>query len=325
MWEGIAGAGVSGLFGIATSAINNAMAKEREKEARAENYKYNEMAADNADARTRALYADIQSPEALRRQYKEAGLSPSLMFGAGGASGATPANGAEGAGASGISPTTYGVNMLDAAQAALLVAQKKKVEAETNTINGDNERGRAEIESIITNTTNTALKNVWQEYSNTLAMLETSFEASTLDSHIERFITETNKLKEELRSAKVKAEIDEKSEQDILTYIKERNRNLVADRILKASQKALNEIHGELAKHQITLTDEQCRDLVSQIETRSEQVKINRDTLNQEIKEWAVKNGLWTNENTSYWEVLLKNLASEHTQDLIVKIFTELK
>lgn len=57
-------------IGLITGAINRRL-----------NYKYNEMAAENADKRTRALYNDIYSPKALLGQYAEAGLSPSLMFG----------------------------------------------------------------------------------------------------------------------------------------------------------------------------------------------------------------------------------------------------
>ena len=51
------------------------------------NYGYGEMAADNAQARTKALYSELFSPEAKVKQLKEAGLSVGMMYGQGGVGG----------------------------------------------------------------------------------------------------------------------------------------------------------------------------------------------------------------------------------------------
>lgn len=114
---------------IASAAINNYGANYRTQQDRKENYMYGEMAAENADRRTRALYSDFYSPEALLRQYKETGLSPSLMFG--GTPGQGGMAGAQGTGASGPTTPFYGVSGLEAAQIANIMAdtQKKKEEA----------------------------------------------------------------------------------------------------------------------------------------------------------------------------------------------------
>lgn len=55
---------------IGTTAFNNMLAEDREHYARYENYRYGEMAALNADQRTRALYNDLQSPKAIMNQLK---------------------------------------------------------------------------------------------------------------------------------------------------------------------------------------------------------------------------------------------------------------
>lgn len=136
-----------GLVNAGAGVISNFLAKWREEEARRENYKYGEMAADAADARTRALYNDLQSPYALLQQYKAAGLSPAAMY-AGSGGGAVP-QGAQSNGAAGVSPTTYGINPMEGAQVALLEAQTRKLNAESDTIEGKNERGQNEIAQIL--------------------------------------------------------------------------------------------------------------------------------------------------------------------------------
>lgn len=139
------GAATVGAGGtILGSLLNNDLARRREAEARRENYKYNEMSADNADRRTRALYSDFYSPQALMRQYQEAGLSPSLMFGGtpgqGGMSGAQAASSA-------VQPTTFGVDITKGLELGLMAAQVKKLNAETQNIETDT--ARADIQKGI--------------------------------------------------------------------------------------------------------------------------------------------------------------------------------
>lgn len=141
----IIGAGINAGMG----ALNNQWAAERAREDRAENYKYGEMAATNADTRTRALYNDFYSPSALARQYKEAGLSPSIMFG--GTPGQGGASGASAAGAASVSTPFMPMSLLEGAQIANLNAQTDKVKAETKNIDKDTEL--KEIERIMSEMT----------------------------------------------------------------------------------------------------------------------------------------------------------------------------
>ena len=124
------GAGIQGIFNLATSGINNAMAEKREAKAREENYKYGEMAADAADTRTRNLYEDLYSPAAKMNQIRDAGLSPALFGDIAGAGGAGQA-GAQGSGASGVNPHTYGVDPISMADIHLKESQAKNLDADT--------------------------------------------------------------------------------------------------------------------------------------------------------------------------------------------------
>lgn len=136
---------MSALYGLASAAIggglgffNNLFGARSAEEARAENYEYNEMAAQNADTRTRELYKDIYSPQALLKQYKEAGLSPSVMFG--GTPGQGGNSGAQGGGAAGTATPYMPISLLEGAQLKQIMAETEKTKAETANINVDTER-----------------------------------------------------------------------------------------------------------------------------------------------------------------------------------------
>lgn len=132
---GALGSAAQTLGGIAASSYNNEQLHNLTAQDRELNYKYNEKSAENADIRQRMLYHDLYSPKAQLQQIKEAGLSPSLMYGGagGGGGGATP-HGAQGNGANGLQ-TGYspiqGLNALDAAQIGLITAETQKTKAET--------------------------------------------------------------------------------------------------------------------------------------------------------------------------------------------------
>ena len=293
-----AGAAVNSSFGILSSYLSNKWAAQREAQARAENYEYNEKAAVNADTRTRLLYNDLYSPQAQMQQIKAAGLSPSMFYGD--MAGISGQAGAQGAGATGISPTSYGINPIDFAAIAKMNAETAKIKEETNTIAGTNERGAAEIKQIVENTNNTALKNVWQEYQNALSEIELGINASLEETKIKNYVLQTEYLAHITDSAEAKAEIDKKSVNTILKYLEERNKNIVADTLLKKTEKVLKE-------HQINLTDVQIDDLKSQINVREAQLNINHDWLEKQVEQWSIQNRLTEKLNNAQ----IKKLVSE--------------
>ena len=116
------------------SGINNLLGLGIGNYNREENYYYSERQAENADKRTRALYADLYSPQALMQQYKKAGLSPSLMFG--GTPGQGGMSGAQGASAA-VQTPYMPMSLLEAAQIKQLEAETEKTKAEASNINQD--------------------------------------------------------------------------------------------------------------------------------------------------------------------------------------------
>ena len=97
------------------------------------NYDLGEQAANNADARARAIYTDFNSPEARVKQLEDAGLSTSLMYGSGGGGGgiaaATTASQGSGAGGQqGENPQGY----MEGAQLGLMLAQIRNLNADAD-------------------------------------------------------------------------------------------------------------------------------------------------------------------------------------------------
>lgn len=187
--SGITGNIVSGLFGLATTGINNAIAAERAREDRRENYMYGEMAAENADARTRALYNDFYSPKALMEQYKAAGLSPSLMFG--GTPGQGGTTGAQGTGGAGIQTPFMPISLVETAQAAQLFAQTEKTKAETKEI--QTETNIKKLEEELKELSNSTYKDTWNilnsrwedQHGNQTSLFEMADKHYTFESFLE--------------------------------------------------------------------------------------------------------------------------------------------
>lgn len=99
------------------------------------NYKYNEMAADNADKRQRALYEDYLSYKAQVRMMRDAGLSPALMYGGAGAGAGSMPSGASG-GASG-GATGVGMGQLSMPDLASIGAQSELIQSQVNKNNAE--------------------------------------------------------------------------------------------------------------------------------------------------------------------------------------------
>lgn len=133
-----------GIFGgIGSNVVSNLFGAGITANDRYENYRYGELQAKNADARTRALYKDFYSPEALTRQYQEAGLSPGMMYG--GTPGQGGMSGAQGASAASRTPFTP-MSLLEGAQIANIAADTKVKEAEAKNINKDTDLKKLEEE-----------------------------------------------------------------------------------------------------------------------------------------------------------------------------------
>lgn len=283
--------------GMMSGMMNNSMSQWRETLAREENYRYGESAARNADARTRALYWDLQSPAALLEQYKKAGLSPSMMFSGGGV-GAQPSAGAQGTGAGNISPNVFPMSQMDVANIRLANAQAEKIEEETNTIKGSNERGRAEIDGILQSLKNSWLDGEMKSLDVQLKNFEVAIKGATGDTEIaitkqqyENLITTGESLRASLQSLVLQNKITEESADAIIEYNKQRVIEQQADILLKRSQTSLAQSGINLNKAQI---EKLLNDIVMDREAvrqRGEEIEISRENLQARVEQWAKENG----------------------------------
>lgn len=287
---------------IAGTIINNAWAQSHTEYDRSLNYMYNEMAARNADKRTRALYGDFYSPEALMRQYKAAGLSPSLMFG--GTPGQGGMSGAQANGASGLQTPFAPLSMVEAAQAAALFAQAEKTKEETNLIKP---LGESEIAKNLADAGHAAAAAAAAEAQAAGTKLDNYVKEHTLDASIyticelaEQQAHATEKMYHEMRSAKVLADIDEKT---FNTEVKRREQEV---------ESLIQSI--KVGKSQERLNDQQVKDLKDQILARIEETSIKWKEVN--IKEQQTQTYTdWINAQIPYIEsqieLKLKELGIE--------------
>ena len=126
-WSDAAMGGMGIIYGELTRERSKRDQQEANEQAAELNYKYGEMAADNADARARAIYTDFNSPAAKVKQLQEAGLSTALMYGSGGGGGGSAAatTASQGSGAGGQQGKTP-QSAIEGAQLGLMLAQIKK-------------------------------------------------------------------------------------------------------------------------------------------------------------------------------------------------------
>lgn len=267
---------VSAIIGAGINAISQADTNyqnlKRTETDRQLNYIYGERAAEEADRRTRALYNDFYSPEALVRQYNEAGLSPSLMFG--GTPGQGGMQGAHGTGAAGPQTAPYmPYSIVEAAQAAALFAQAEKTKEETKTITGDNDRGAAEIANILANTGNvqaqtnyTNLMSTFQSIENYVAENTKDMKIDEVEEQVELLKWQAKQMKWTARNSKLEFDINNATAADRIKLIHEQVGNIIADTALKITQKEL--------------TEEQKKEVREHIRYMSGMLQISKEDLN---------------------------------------------
>lgn len=246
------------------AAVNNHLNRVNTERDRYQNFRLNEIAAQNADKRTRALYNDLYSIPAQMEQLKAAGLSPSI-YASGGLAGASGQTGAQGAGSAGQKTNTYNIDPLtlsqielNKAQATNLNVDSGKKEAETDNINEQTKYTQGlynklshEIANLNADTKNkeenaklTQLKGIYQNFQNLI-------KAGTMADEMELVTNQLKTAEEILRHMKKQNQFDE-STYDIQKGILINTRaSLAADVLLKNSQTELNKKQKDYIQEQI--------------------------------------------------------------------------
>lgn len=177
--------GLNVIGGVTSGYINQMFADH----ARAENFRYNELAANNADARQRAQFRDLYSYPAQVKQMKEAGLNPALMYR--GASGQGGASAPQGMGAGGVQ---NGYSPMD----LMSIAQIENINADTEGKKIENQNKQETIDAdIALKLSQAGLNKASQAYTETQnirAQIAARIEGTTEGIEIEKAMSEADKM-----------------------------------------------------------------------------------------------------------------------------------
>lgn len=259
------------------------------------NYQYGEKAANNADKRWREQYNDFFTPEAMLKQYQQAGLSPSMMFSSG-AHGTGGATAPQGSGASGPSGGFAPIDAPTIAQVKNIEADTKVKEAEAKNLDKDTEKKGQEITNLVT-------ENGYKQVATRLVVAQADLAEcnadlawNTMEANIRSAYQASEHAANLARISGVQANLDESTYQ--AAYEK-----AWAELDKTLSETALN-------REEIKLTKQQIKDLGSQIWARQWQIhyegrKQNRQDLKlsfdkqymeQEISKWLREQNQWVEE-----------------------------
>lgn len=267
----------SGIFSIFGAGLNAAMSSGAANEQWGNQLKlmeiqnrYNEQMAKNNQQRNKDLW-DYTNYENQKQHIKNAGLNPALMYGMGGGGGVS-ANGAQGQGVTqptdrsvemGLKQQGLGLQLASiASQVDLNKSQAEKNKAEADKIAGvDTDVQKATIDNLIAQTSNEKVKkglilgqirvtDAEEELKRNMADWtkdkadETRWNIKSLQKGIDKLAEEINgmKLDNELKERT----IDNKVKESSLTL-----QNLMAEILLKGSQRKVNEEQAKAIPAQI--------------------------------------------------------------------------
>lgn len=223
---------------------------------REHNFYYNEKAADNADNRKRAWYQDFETPAAMVRQLKEAGLSPSMMYGdMGGSSGVSAPQGAGVGG--GAYPSGKILDPLTIANIANINADTKKKDAERDNLEQDTaNKGQeyeligAQINNVLKDTEYKQIGIKAMEISNELQSLalkieqykwDEGFTHEMIDSEARKLYNESFLSEEQWKLAENNRKLAQETFDTNVNIVSAQYSNLMQDLLVKSSQISLNE------------------------------------------------------------------------------------
>lgn len=289
---------IGGGIGLLTAGGSIAASAGMSKRARKENHYYNEISADNADKRTRQLYKDFYSPEAQLKQIKEAGLSPSIMYGQqGGNIGQATPSGKQGQGVNVAPPTA---NFNEMMTNAIQLAQIKNLNEETRGKEIENDikeetglvKAQNEIKKIISETNllnadekGKQLQNDFDELRN---QIQNSYGLINAYYESQKLLNESSKIFYEAKSAGYQAEYDEKTLNDRINIISQEYANLMVDYKIKDLMVELQKENINLTKEQVKKVKEETQAIIETISQKWEELKIYEQSVRNQ-KEWWEK------------------------------------
>lgn len=282
-------------FGALGGAVGNLINLPFQELARSQNFFYGEKAADNADARWRNQYLDFFSPAAQIQQYREAGLSPSLLYG--GPQGSGGATAPQGGGAGGLQS---GFAPLDPTQLAMIdniKADTKLKESQATNTGADTQKKLAEIaglnEDKLTKIAQRRLITAQAEYQEGMNFIQGSTFNITLEQaqvSLRIAYEDLNKVAAEARTAGVQADIDEATFQTKVAQVWADYENTLADTDNLKSLTGLNKQQIGLIVQQISNVQWQTWAIEKEQNRKDASFYLDQERLKADIEKWCMDN-----------------------------------
>ena len=266
---------ISGLGGMAIDAV-----------ARKRQMKQNEELAQIQQQNNFALMAKQNeyqkkmwqetNANAQVEEYKKAGLNVGLMYGGSGQGGmSVTGNTSGGAGFGQAGGEIRGMDINQAMQVAMLQSQLKvnesianKNNAEANYTSGtQTQESQSRIGLLASQTENTQLKNVYQEYENQLNNIKLEVSSMTMEGLIRSMNASFEKAQQEAIQAMLKTGVDEATQQDKIEQMKNATQASYLDLVAK-------KLAIQLTQEQITKAQEEIKKIINDVDVSKQDIAI---------------------------------------------------
>ena len=271
--------GITGANNILGSLLNQFFWERQANKS----FQINEKAADNAMQRSIDMYNLMQSPQAMVKQLKEAGLSKSLIYGKGSMGGQTQ-TGPQGNGPSGM----VGANLMDVKQIdPLTLSQIANINADTKLKDSKRKKTDAEITT----------EHLQQEFTRVQTMLgeqNYNWKAETWNTEMKTMEQTLDKLIAETKIDVIKGYVDEQTANTkIKTAIQEYN-NLVQQGIImeiesRKMEQAIENMKAE--KKNIVIDTELKKEIKKRTEQETEKLKVEWNKITEETNKIIAETG----------------------------------
>ena len=221
----------------------------------------NEESADNATKRTEELYNKLYSPSAKLQQYKEAGLSPAMMYGGTGVGGTSSTSGAQ-ANTGLVVPNLESFDFTNLGNSISQIAKQgeetKKTKAETERVETETTETQQKIQNLIAEEDKTKAEKLLTDQQTKQATIIANISEATKQDQKEKIQSEASlayaenqKVYNEVQKLKKENEYVEELNKANLENLQEQNKKIVAETANIIANTQLTGVAQEKLKQEI--------------------------------------------------------------------------
>lgn len=241
---GMIGQGVSNLY---TGIINNKLQQDQNEKLLEQQGRYNREQTDyNMQKQLEFWQKTGYGPQV--EQMKAAGLNPAMMYGGGGQGGSTNVATSSSSGASAGANSMAPMDVAGLMQLDLLKAQKENIEADTEkkkvdaakTAGVDTELAKTQLGKLAQETKSEEWRTKILEIDEFIRSIDKEISSKTMNMRISTVESMAGQAYEMLRQSKVKSDIDEKTEREVISQIRAESIGAWIENDLKRAEISLN-------------------------------------------------------------------------------------